>query len=134
MFTLIKLFITSKIKSFIGSKYFIYFLFLFIILLSFYGTYHIGFNNGKSKEKLRLEQEYSVILEKRIKENEEVLKREFDKILENQKEKVRVEKVFVDREKIVEKIIEKSTSGLSNLQCEMSDEELEQLNKNTRKP
>jgi hypothetical protein len=86
MFSLALSFLTGKKQIIIK-----YLLFLSVFALSLFIVYNKGISNGKQQEKNRLYEEYSKILEERLKENTDRLTREFSEKLDIEKNKVKIE-------------------------------------------
>jgi len=127
MFSLALSFLTGKKQIIIK-----YLLFLSVFALSLFIVYNKGISNGKQQEKNRLYEEYSKILEERLKENTDRLTREFSEKLDIEKNKVKIEKVYIEKKEKAKEIVEKS-KNMNKEECSLSDSEIEDFNKLTRK-
>ncbi len=127
MLSLIMSFFTTNKSSIIK-----YLLIVSVFALSLFVVYNKGINNGKEQERNRLAVEYSKILEERLKENSERLTREFTEKLNIEKSKIEIEKKSIkNKDKAIE-IIKKSKK-LNSEEPIMSDKEVEEFNRLTRK-
>lgn len=115
------------------AKIFIYLALFLLLVGSIYFIYNKGYNAGSNEQKLAIEKQYNEILENRMKENTDRLTREFQAKLDSQKEKVRVQKIYIDREVKIDNFVSNSPV-LSNKEIKMSDEELKELNEYVKKP
>lgn len=100
---------------------------LFCIVFSYKYTFDKGYKNGKNDAEITLNNEYQKALENKLKNQEETLQKNFNILLDAEKQKEKVKTVYVDRVKTVKEIVK-----ADNFKCEMTDEQKEQLNTLTR--
>lgn len=102
-------------------------LILFCIVFSYKFTYDKGFNSGKNETEITLNKEYQKALENKLKEQKEILEKNFNVLMESEKQKSKVKTIFVDREKKIKEIIKEE-----NFKAEMTEEQIKKLNDLTR--
>ena len=102
-------------------------LLLGFVVYSYKYNYDKGYNSGFNVATKELDQAYQKSLENKLKQQEETLQKNFNVLLDAEKQKKKVETVFVDRIKTVKEIVK-----ADNFKYEMTDEQKEQLNKLTR--
>lgn len=102
-------------------------LLLGFVVYSYKYTYDKGYNSGFNVATKELDQAYQKALENKLKTQEETLQKNFNILLDAEKQKKKVNTVYVDRIKTVKEIVK-----ADNFKCEMTDEQKEQLNKLTR--
>ena len=102
-------------------------LLLGFVVYSYKYTYDKGYNSGFNVATKELDQAYQKSLENKLKQQEETLQKNFNVLLDAEKQKKKVETVFIDRIKTVKEIVK-----ADNFKCETTDEQKEQLNKLTR--
>lgn len=100
---------------------------LIVIFVSL--IYNKGYKSGFNDAQKELDKKYQAALENKIKKQQESLQASFDVILQNEKNKSKVETVYVDRIKTV-----KEVSKSDNFKCELTKEQVDILNQATRKP
>lgn len=102
-------------------------LLLGFVVYSYKYTYDKGYTSGFNVATKELDQAYQKALENKLKNQEETLQKNFNILLDAEKQKEKVKTVYVDRVKTVKEIVK-----ADNFKCEMTDEQKEQLNTLTR--
>lgn len=92
----------------------------------------IGINTGIKQERGRLDAEYASLLEKKLTENTINLQKQFDLRLSSQEKHKEIEIKYVDRIKIVEKVIRESGT-LNNEVCIANKSVIDTINTATKK-
>lgn len=94
-------------------------------------TYDRGYKAGYNAAETVINDKYTKIIETKLKEQKERLEKNFEIILDNEKAKKKTEIVFKDRVKIITEVIKENEQ--KNINCKMSDNTFETINKMTRK-
>lgn len=97
------------------------------VVYSYKYTYDKGYSSGFNVATKELDQAYQKALERKLKLQEETLQKNFNVLLEAEKKKEKVKKVFIDREKEVKEI-----TKAENFKVEMTEEQINKLNELTR--
>ena len=100
---------------------------LFCIVFSYKYTFDKGYKNGKNDAEITLNNEYQKALENKLKEQKELLEKNFNVLMESEKQKQNIKTVFVDRENKVKEIIKED-----NFKAELTEEQIKKLNELTR--
>lgn len=100
---------------------------LFCIVFSYKYTFDKGYKSGKNDAEITLNNEYQKALENKLKEQKELLEKNFNVLMESEKQKSKVKTIFVDREKKIKEIIKEE-----NFKAEMTEEQIKKLNDLTR--
>lgn len=103
-------------------------------LVSIFGSYklgsYLGYKDGVSFEQARLNKEYNELLNKKLTENNDRLKQQFDLALKAEQNKSKTQIVYKDRIVEVQKII-KESNVLNNEQCKLEKSEIDKINQLT---
>lgn len=108
------------------------FLFSYKAVISQYEkNYKNGYDSGVLFEKNRLNEEYKLVIEEKIKENTNRLNKEFSIILQSEKNKEKNKIAYIKRLEEANIVMEKSIN-LNKKECSLTDFEVEFFNKATR--
>lgn len=116
--------IGSLLIDFFNTKAGQYVLFFIIITVSLYFLYNKGYNNGVDYQK----ELYNIELNKALKEQATKQEEEYKKALSIVEKEVVIEKVYIDKIKIVEKIVNNNPK-IKNKECQISEKDLKEFNK-----
>lgn len=102
-------------------------LLLSFVVYSYKYTYDAGYSAGFNVATKELDKAYQKALENKLKQQQEILQKNFNILLDAEKKKEKVNTVYVDRIKTVKEIVK-----ADNFKCEMTDEQVNKLNELTR--
>ncbi len=101
-------------------------------VISLFLAYFYGVSNGVDKERARLTVEYNKVLEEKIAENTKRLTNEFNEKIKIEQSKIKKEYIYIEKKSKAKDIVDKSKT-LNKEECKISDEEIKEFNKLTRK-
>jgi hypothetical protein len=103
---------------------------ILVIICSVLYSHHLGVNAGKEQQNIKQKAEYQLALTKALKEQSDKQKQENEIALAVASSKVKVETVYIDRIKTVQKIVH-DNKALQNKNCVIDSKTIEALNKLT---
>ncbi len=101
-------------------------------VISLFLAYFYGVSNGVDKERARLTVEYNKVLEEKIAENTKRLTSEFSEKIKIEQSKIKKEYIYIEKKSKAKEIVDNSKT-LNKEECKISDEEIKEFNKLTRK-
>ncbi len=121
----------TLLTSIFNNRYLIIGLLSTVLVFGSYklGNY-LGYKDGVSFEQERLNKEYNELLNKKLTENNDRLKQQFDLALKAEQSKSKTSIVYKDRIVEVKKII-KESNVLNNEQCKLEKSEIDKINELT---
>lgn len=124
MFSMVtNIFNQYKIYAFIG----IALITILSIVFCLKYTYEKGYLSGKNETEIQLNKDYQVALENKLKEQKDILEKNFNVLLEAEQQKQKTKTVFIEREKQIKEI-----TKADNFKVEMTEEQIKKLNELTR--
>lgn len=114
------------IFNFLKSKYCLLFIVLILTILSFFYIYNKGFSRGIEQEKAKAAIEYSIALEKALKDREEKQKKAIEEAVKLNEAKKKTEIIYKEKIVTIEKLIE-NNKNLTSEVCKLNEEEYKQF-------
>ena len=98
------------------------------IVVSILSFYFYAFNSGKESVRQEIQKEFTKQLNEELKKQKENLDIQSQLKLEASKANREIEIKYVDRVKEITKIIENKDSAINNVNCKMTQEEIDAFN------